>query len=52
MVSTGSSSNSGMNSQMATMPDMAKIQSMIIGGSLFGHVVYGAVLGSVVTIPW
>jgi hypothetical protein len=50
MMSTSSSSNTGMNSQMAMMPDMAKMQSMIIGGSLLGHVVYGAVLGSIVTV--
>ena len=44
------SGNSAMNGQMAMMPDMAKIQSMIVGGSLLGHVVYGAVLGTIVTI--
>lgn len=49
MMST-SSSGSGMNGQMAMMPDMAKLQSSIIGGSLLGHVVYGAVLGSIVTV--
>jgi len=50
MMSTTSNSNAGMNGQMAPMPDMAKIQSMIIGGSLLGHVVYGAVLGTIVTV--
>jgi hypothetical protein len=44
------SGNSAMNRQMAMMPDMAKIQSMIVGGSLLGHVVYGAVLGTIVTV--
>jgi hypothetical protein len=44
------SNNAGMNSQMAMMSDMAKLQSMNIEGSLLGHVIYGAVLGSVVTI--
>jgi hypothetical protein len=44
------SGNSAMNGQMAMVPDMAKIQSMIVGGSLLGHVVYGAVLGTIVTI--
>jgi len=48
MMST--SSSSGMNSQMAMMPNMASLQSSIIGGSLLGHVVYGAVLGSIVTV--
>jgi len=32
------------------MPNMASLQSSIIGGSLLGHVVYGAVLGSIVTV--
>jgi len=45
-----STSSSGMNSQMAMMPNMASLQSAIIGGSLLGHVVYGAVLGSIVTV--
>ena len=49
MMSTGSSS-SGMNSQMAMMPNMASLQSSIMGGSLLGHVVYGAVLGTIVTV--
>jgi hypothetical protein len=49
MTST-SSSGGGMNRQMAMMPDMAKLQSIIIGGSLLGHLVYGAVLGSIVTV--
>jgi TM2 domain-containing membrane protein YozV len=48
MMSTGSSS--GMNSQMSMMPNMASLQSTIIGGSLLGHLVYGAVLGSIVTV--
>jgi hypothetical protein len=46
---SSSSSNSEMSGQMM-MPDMAKMQSMIIGGSLLSHIVYGAVLGAVVTI--
>jgi hypothetical protein len=50
MTSTSSSSSTAMNGQMPMMPDMTKIQSMIIGGSLLGHVVYGAVLGSIVTV--
>jgi hypothetical protein len=45
-----SSSNGGMNGQMGMMPDTTKIQSSIIGGSLLGHLVYGAVLGSIVTV--
>jgi hypothetical protein len=48
MMSGGGSS--AMSGQMMNMPDMAKMQSMIIGGSLSGHFVYGAVLGSVVTV--
>jgi len=44
-----STSSSGISDQMAMMPDMSKTQSMIIGGALLGHVIYGAVLGSVVT---
>jgi len=47
--SGGGGANSGMNSEMM-MPDMAKMQSSIIGGSLLGHVVYGAVLGVVTTL--
>ena len=43
-------SGSGMSGQMAMMPDTAKIQSTIIAGSLLGHLVYGAVLGSIVTV--
>jgi TM2 domain-containing membrane protein YozV len=42
-------SSSGIRDQMAMMPDMSKTQSMIIGGALLGHLIYGAVLGSVVT---
>jgi hypothetical protein len=49
MMPTGSRS-SGMNSQMTTMPNVASSQSSIIGGSLLGHVVYGAVLGTIVTV--
>jgi hypothetical protein len=47
MMSTNSGSE--MNGQMAMMPDTAKIQFTIIAGSLLGHLVYGAVLGSIVT---
>ncbi|MFL6430321.1 MAG: hypothetical protein ACJ71X_02540, partial [Nitrososphaeraceae archaeon] len=38
------------SNQMTMMHDMAKMQSMIIGGSLLSHIVYGAVLGVVVTV--
>jgi hypothetical protein len=44
------SSSSAMSGQMMNIPDMAKMQSIIIGGSLLGHVVYGAVLGAAVTV--
>ena len=47
-MASGVSSNFGMRDQIM-MPDMAKMQSMIIGGSLLSHIVYGAVLGAVVT---
>jgi hypothetical protein len=45
-----STSGNGISGQMAVMPDTAKMQSDIIGGSLLGHVVYGATLGSIVTV--
>jgi hypothetical protein len=48
MMSTNSGSE--MNGQMAMMPDTAKIRFTIIAGSLLGHLVYGAVLGSIVTV--
>lgn len=53
MMSGSSGGDKGANSPMKgqmMMPDMAKIQSSIIGGSLLGHVVYGAVLGAVTTL--
>jgi len=39
-----------MNGQMPMMLDLVKIQSTIIVGSLLGHVVYGAVLGSILAV--
>lgn len=51
--SSGGSSDKGANSAMndkVMMPDMTKLQFSIIGGSLLGHVVYGAVLGAVTTL--
>jgi len=35
---------------MMTMPDPAKMQSMITEGSLLVHIVFGAVLGAVTTL--
>ncbi len=50
----GSNNNSGMNGQMMTMPmlDAQKMQSIIIEGSLLGHLIYGLILGFIATILW
>jgi hypothetical protein len=44
-----SNSSSGMSNQMI-MPDIAKMQSIIIGGSLLSHIDYCDVLVSVLTV--
>ena len=56
--SGGSSGSAGMseksggmnNEQMMMKNELPKMQSMIMAGSLLSHIIYGAALGSVVTI--
>lgn len=47
---SGKGMKSEMNSDQMMMSQLSKMQSMIIGGSLLSHIVYGAVLGAVVTV--
>lgn len=50
-MSGGMKSEMNNNEQMMMMKnELPKMQSMIIGGSLLSHIIYGAALGSVVTI--
>ena len=50
MMSTMQMLDPAVSSQMI-MSQMQKLQPMILGGAFLAHIIYGAILGAITTVP-